>query len=142
MGFTDGATSEQRRLANAAGVTLAVARTKSGADLEFARLTREAGGATQLTGMDLAQRATSRASVHGSGESTYAAAGGKVTRIFGEGFTGATAVNFGATPGTDFSVLSDEIIEVTTPAKAAATYDLTVVHPDGNGTLTNGVVFV
>ncbi len=142
MPFYDGATSEQLKLASAAGITPAVARTKSGADLALAIATREAGGATALTGADLAQRGAVRAEVYGSGESTYAAAGGKVTRIYGRNFTGATAVNFGATPGTAFSVLNDETIQVTTPAKAAATYDLTVVHPDGNGTLTNGVVYV
>lgn len=142
MVLYDGATSTQRDLASAAGITPAAAVAKSGADLEYLRMKREAGDATALTGADLTQRGAVRAEIYGTGESTYAAAGSKVTRIFGRNFTGATGVTFGGTAGTAFSVLSDEVIQVTTPAKGAGTYDVVVAHPDGNATLTNGVVFV
>lgn len=142
MVFADGATSERKRLAQEAGKTLAVAQTMSGADLEFARLQRQAGGSFVGSGADAEQAAVARANIISRGESTYAAAGGKVTRIIGQGFTGATGVTFGGTAGTAFSVIDDEIIQVTTPAKAANTYDLIVLHPDGNITKAAGVVYV
>lgn len=43
-------------------------------------------------------------------------AGGTVVTINGSGFTGATGVNFGATPATDVTVISDNVITATTPA--------------------------
>lgn len=138
----DGAIAHRKGLASRAGVTLAVAQTLSGADLEFRALQREAAGVTAKTGADLTLQANLRANIIATGEVTYAAAGGKVTRIIGEGFLGATAVQFGGTPGTAFSVINDQVIQVTTPAKAAATYDLTVVHPAGNAVLVGGVVYV
>jgi hypothetical protein len=63
---------------------------------------------------------------------TGAAAGGTAVTITGVGFTGATAVNFGATPGTAFSVVSDTSITVTSPAHAAGAVDVTVVKSGGN----------
>lgn len=141
MAFKDGATSTQLALASRAGITPAAAILKSGADLEYLAKTREAGGATVLTGADLEQRGAVRAEIYATGKSSYATAGSEVTRIIGRNFTGATAVSFGGTAGTSFSVISDEVIQVTTPAKAAATYDVVVAHPDGNATLTAGAVF-
>lgn len=40
--------------------------------------------------------------------------------VHGTGFTGATAVSFGSTPGTDLSVLSDSELTVKAPASSAA----------------------
>jgi len=67
-------------------------------------------------------------------------AGGTATVITGAGFTGATAVNFGATPGTSFSVDSDTQISVTSPA-GTGTVDVTVVKAGGNATLVDGFIY-
>lgn len=73
---------------------------------------------------------------------TGVAAGGTATVITGSGFTGATAVNFGATPGTSFSVISDSVIHVTSPAHAAGTVDVTVVNAtNGNAVKTGGFIY-
>lgn len=141
MTLYDGATSTQRDLASRAGITPAAAVLKSGADLELAVATREAGGATALTGADLKQRGAVRPEIYAAGASSYAAAGSEVTRIVGRNFTGATGVTFGGTAGTSFSVVSDEVIQVTTPAKSADTYDVVVAHPEGDATLVDGAVF-
>ena len=131
----------RKALATDAGVTEAVAQTLTGADLEFAKLQRKAGGGNVGSGADLL-RAGEKASIIRSGESTYAAAGGKVTRIIGEGFTGATGAQANGVAFTAFSVIDDETIQGTTPAVAAGTRDLTVLHPLGNAVLTGGIVYV
>lgn len=51
--------------------------------------------------------------------------------ITGCGFTGATAVNFGATAATAFTVNTDASISATSPAHAAGTVDVTVTTPSG-----------
>jgi hypothetical protein len=58
--------------------------------------------------------------------------GGTVVTIIGEGFTGATGVTFDGDEGTDFVVVSDTEIEVTTPAHAPATVPVVVLHPNGD----------
>jgi hypothetical protein len=63
---------------------------------------------------------------------TGVAAGGTATVLTGKGFTGATAVQFGGTNGTSFSVVNDTTINVTSPAKAVGVYNVTVVRPNGN----------
>lgn len=141
MPLVDGATTMRKKLASEAGVTEAVAVTMSGADLEFARSQRKAGGTFLGSGADVEQ-ASVKPNIIRAGELNYAAVGGKVTRIIGQNFTGATGVTFGGTAGTAFSVIDDETVQVTTPAKAAGTYDLVVQHPDGNATRTNGVTYV
>ena len=70
------------------------------------------------------------------------AAGGTVVRVYGDNFTGATAVNFGGTAGTSFSVVDDNTVQVTTPAKAAGSYDVVVVKAAGNATLTAAVKYI
>jgi hypothetical protein len=55
-----------------------------------------------------------------------------ITNLAGAGFTGATAVNFGATPATSFVVVSDIKITCTTPAHASGAVDVTVVKAGGN----------
>ena len=70
------------------------------------------------------------------------AAGGTVVYVRGDNFTGATSVTFGGTAGTSFSVVDDNTIKVTTPAKAAGSYDVVVVKGAGNGTLQLGVTYV
>lgn len=71
-------------------------------------------------------------------------AGGTVVTICGTGFTGATAVQFGSTPGTGFAVVDDSTITVTAPAHAAGAVGVSVVHPDmkGSATLAAGFLYV
>jgi hypothetical protein len=64
--------------------------------------------------------------------------GGTVVVLTGTGFTGATAVSFGGTPATLFTVNSDTQITVLTPAHAAGTVQVTVTTPGGT---SNGVSY-
>ena len=57
--------------------------------------------------------------------------GGTFATIFGSGFTGATAVDFGSTPAASFTVASDGLIFATTPAGSLGTVDVTVTDPAG-----------
>jgi hypothetical protein len=57
--------------------------------------------------------------------------GGTPVTVTGTGFTGATVVKFGTTPGTGLIVNSSTSISITSPAEAAATVDVTVTTPGG-----------
>ncbi|WP_168187246.1 IPT/TIG domain-containing protein [Salinibacterium sp. UTAS2018] len=59
-------------------------------------------------------------------------AGGTAVTITGTGFTGSTGVTFDGADGTSFTVVSDTEITVSSPAHAAETIDVIVVHPIGN----------
>jgi large repetitive protein len=61
-------------------------------------------------------------------------AGGSRVRLTGTGFTGATAVRFGTTPGTGLTVNSDTSINVTAPAHISGTVYVTVTTPGGTST--------
>jgi large repetitive protein len=59
-------------------------------------------------------------------------AGGDSVEITGSGFSGATAVNFGTTPATSFTLNSDTSITAVAPAgTSGTTVDITVVTPAG-----------
>ncbi|WP_213816881.1 S-layer family protein [Glaciihabitans sp. dw_435] len=66
--------------------------------------------------------------------STGSEAGGTVITIDGTGFTGATGVTFDGTPGTNFTVVNDTTITVTSPAHDRGPVDVIVVDPAGNST--------
>jgi hypothetical protein len=68
-------------------------------------------------------------------------AGGTVVTIDGDNFTGVTAVTFGGTAGTAFSVVDDNTIKVTTPAKAAAAYDVVLDKGSTDTTVTGGFTY-
>ena len=57
-------------------------------------------------------------------------AGGTLVTITGTGFTGATAVDFGTVPVTNFTVASDTTITAASPA-GTGTVDVTVTTPAG-----------
>ncbi|WP_460573979.1 IPT/TIG domain-containing protein [Humibacter soli] len=58
--------------------------------------------------------------------------GGTVVTITGTGFTDATGVTFDGTPGTDFTVVDDSHITVTTPAHDPGAAQVVVDSPTGN----------
>jgi uncharacterized protein (TIGR03437 family) len=58
--------------------------------------------------------------------------------LTGTNLTGATAVSFGGTPATSFSVDSDTQITAITPADAAGAILVTVATPGGT---SNGVSY-
>ncbi|MFF6842335.1 IPT/TIG domain-containing protein [Streptomyces tanashiensis] len=63
------------------------------------------------------------------------ASGGTAVTVTGTGFTGATAVAFGATPAASFTVHSDTEITATSPAATAAgPADVTVTTPAATST--------
>lgn len=55
--------------------------------------------------------------------------GGTIVTLTGANFTGATAVNFGGTPGTSLQVVSDTQIRVTAPPRGAGATSAVVVGP-------------
>ena len=63
------------------------------------------------------------------------AAGGTSVTITGTNLTGATAVNFGATPAATFTVNTATQITATSPA-GSGTVNITVTTPAGTSPLT------
>jgi hypothetical protein len=57
--------------------------------------------------------------------------GGELITVFGSAFTAATAVNFGSTAASSFTVLSDNALIATAPAGSSGTVDITVTTPSG-----------
>lgn len=68
-------------------------------------------------------------------------AGGTVVVITGEGFTGATGVDFGATPAANFTVNSDTQITATT-APGTGSVPVTVATTAGDVTSTDEFTFI
>lgn len=67
--------------------------------------------------------------------------GGTAVQLFGDGFTGTSAVEIGGQLCSDLNVLSNNLIECLTPARPAGAYDV-VVHNGGTATLVNGFTYV
>ena len=67
--------------------------------------------------------------------------GGTSVTITGTGFTGATAVNFGTTAVTSFTIDSDTQITATSPAGSAGTVDITVMGPYGTSATSSADTF-
>jgi alpha-tubulin suppressor-like RCC1 family protein len=65
-------------------------------------------------------------------------AGGTSVTISGTNFEGVTAVNFGATAASSFTVKSSTTIEATSPAHAAGTVDVTVTTAKGTSAIGSG----
>ena len=64
--------------------------------------------------------------------------GGTTVTLTGTGMTGATAVRFGSTNATSFTINSATQIVAVSPPRAAGAAAVTVVHPTGN---SNSVTF-
>jgi len=93
-------------------------------------------GASTATPADLFRFLGPAPTVTGLSPSVGSTAGQDNVTITGTGFTGATAVSFGTTPLTVFTINSDTSISLTTPANAAATVDVTVTTPSGTSDVT------
>ena len=76
--------------------------------------------------------------VTGLNPTSGSTAGGNQVTLTGTGFTGATAVTFGATAATSFSVQSATQILATAPAHAAGPVNVTVTTPAGTSTTGAG----
>ena len=72
---------------------------------------------------------------------TGGTAGNTIVTVTGSGFTGASAVIFGTTAATSFTVNSDTQIIATTPAGSAGTVDVTVTNPYGTSTTSSADTF-
>ena len=66
---------------------------------------------------------------------TGSTAGGTTVTINGDNLTGATAVDFGTTPATSFTVNSNGTITATSPAEAAGTVNVFVTEPGGTSSV-------
>jgi hypothetical protein len=62
--------------------------------------------------------------------------GGTSVTITGTGLSGATAVTFGSSPATSFTVMSDTQVIAKSPAQAAGVQDVTVTTPAGTTTVS------
>jgi hypothetical protein len=69
-------------------------------------------------------------------------AGGQAVTITGSGFSGATGVTFGGVPAASSTVVDDATITAITPPNAPGAVDVTVVDPEGNGTLPAGYTYL
>jgi RHS repeat-associated protein len=69
------------------------------------------------------------------------AAGGTAVTITGTGFTGATAVAFGAAPVSHFTVVSSSQITATAPAHKAGTVTITVTNTAGIAVQANAYTY-
>jgi hypothetical protein len=71
--------------------------------------------------------------VSGVSPTTGDVAGGTAVTVSGSGFTGATAVDFGGTSASTFTVIDDDTIDVTSPEVSnAGVVGITVVTPGGS----------
>ena len=74
---------------------------------------------------------TGAPTVSGVGPNNGVTTGGTQVGIQGVGLTGATAVKFGSTAATSFTVSSDNLIIAFAPAGSAGAVDITVTTPAG-----------
>jgi hypothetical protein len=63
--------------------------------------------------------------------------GGNSVTIGGSGFTGATAVYFGSTAATSFTIHNDGYITAVAPAESAGTVNITVTTPNGTSAISS-----
>lgn len=69
------------------------------------------------------------------------ASGGTTVTVTGTGFSGATAVTFGATPAASFTVNDDASIAALSPAEGAGTVDVTVTTAGGTSAASASDLF-
>jgi len=123
-----GSTAATSFTANADGTLTAVAPSGSAGTVDITVTT--AGGTSATSSADHFTYLPAPV-VTGISPSSGSTAGGTSVNIGGSGFTGATAVYFGATAATSFTVHSDNWITAIAPAEAAGTVDITVTTTGG-----------
>ena len=84
---------------------------------------------------------TSAPVVDGINPTSGPTTGGTAVTITGSGFTGALAVNFGASSSPEFTVVSDTEIDATSPPHIAETVDVIVFTPAGRSPATSADLF-
>ena len=72
---------------------------------------------------------------------TGSTAGGTTVTLTGTNLTGATAVSFGGTAASSFTVNNATTITATTPAHAAGAVNVVATTSNGTATLTNGYTY-
>ncbi|MBD9544758.1 cadherin-like beta sandwich domain-containing protein [Ensifer sp. ENS04] len=105
--------------------------------------TQVAGSPAEITATLTCQKAgtATAPTLNSISPNTGAISGGDVVTITGTGFTGATAVTFGGTPATSFTVNSATQIAATVPAHAIGAVDVVVSKAAGTATLSSGYTF-
>ena len=97
--------------------------------------TSATGAANQFT------YTTPAPTVTGLSPASSTTAGGVSVAITGTNFTGATAVAFGSTPATSFTVNNATSITATAPAGSAGSVNVTVTTPAGTSAAGSGNLF-
>ena len=132
---TFGGTPAASFLVNSPGEITARARAAMAGTVEITVTTP--GGTSDSTAADhFTYVRPSQPVVTGVGAATGTTPGGNLVTVTGNGFTGASAVSFGGTPGTRVTVLSDSALTVQAPAHNEGTVDVTVTTPGGTSALT------
>ncbi|MGX5773722.1 IPT/TIG domain-containing protein [Methylorubrum zatmanii] len=80
-------------------------------------------------------------SLSGASPASGPAAGGTAVTLTGLNLSGATAVSFGGTPATGFSVGSSTAISAVAPAHAPGPVSIAVTTPGGTATLASGFTY-
>ena len=108
--------------------TSITATSPAGSGAVDVTVTIPGGGTSATNSSDVFKYVPSVASVSPASGPT---AGGTSITINGTGFTGATAVSFGGTAASAYSVNSSSKITATAPTESAGTIDVTVTTPGG-----------
>ena len=93
------------------------------------------------SGVSAADRFTYGPIVSGLSPASGPQRGGTSVAIRGAGFTGATAVDFGSTPATAFTVNSATLITATSPVGTPATVAVTVTAPGATSPATTADLY-
>jgi hypothetical protein len=100
-----------------------------------------AGGTSATSPADQFTYSASAPTVTGLSPNAGPVAGGTTVMITGTNFTGATAVKFGNTPATSFTVNGPTSITATVPPGAVGAVDVTVATPSGTSAVSAGDKF-
>jgi hypothetical protein len=88
-----------------------------------------------------AESSVSAPTISGISPSRSPISGGTVVTVTGTGFTTAQFVKFGATYGTNLTIVSPTSLTIEAPVKLAGTYNLTVINSGGTNSGTNNFVY-
>src|SRR5262249_18521960 len=105
-----------------------LARTSGVVDVA---VTTPAGRSTETAADQFAYVMPPVPALAGLSPATGPTTGGTSVTLLGSGFSAASAVRFGTSVVTNLTVVSDNAIRVTAPARAAGAVDVTVTTPGG-----------